>query len=104
MTAARLRGAAIASLTWFAGLVPSLATAQSSTAASAAPLPPVAHSAAECQVWRRELSVPKSVEAHDPKAFASHLHPGAVFNAGSRSPLRGGETVAQPSARSGVAS
>jgi ketosteroid isomerase-like protein len=77
-------------------LLPSLVQAQASAAApSAAPLPPVVHSAAECAVWRRELSFAKSVEAHDAKAFAAHLHPGAVFNAGSRSPLRGGDTVAQ---------
>ncbi len=87
---------AIASLTCFAGLIPSLAAAQgSAAAASAAPLPPLVHSAAECVVWRRELSFAKSVEAHDAKAFAAHLHPGAVFNAGSRSPVRGGEAIAQ---------
>jgi ketosteroid isomerase-like protein len=92
----RLNGAAIGSLVCLAALVPSFAGAQSSaTAASAAPLPPAVHSAAECAVWRRELSFAKSVEAHDTKAFAAHLHPGAVFNAGSRSPLRGGATVAQ---------
>ena len=96
MIASRLHGAAIASLACFAGLGPSFAAAQSSAAAaSAAPLPPAVHSAAECAVWRRELSFAKSVEAHDAKAFAAHLHPGAVFNAGSRSPLRGGEAVAQ---------
>jgi ketosteroid isomerase-like protein len=89
-------GAAITSLVWLAALIPSLAGAQSSTgAASAAPLPPAVHSAAECAVWRREMSFAKSVEAHDAKAFAAHLHPGAVFNAGSRSPLRGGEAVAR---------
>ena len=91
-----LRIAAVGSLWCSAALVPSLVGAQSSAAAaSAAPLPPVVHSAAECAVWRRELSFAKSVEAHDAKAFAAHLHPGAVFNAGSRSPLRGSEAVAQ---------
>ena len=88
--------AALGSFVCFAALVPSPAGAQgSAAAASAAPLPTVVHSAAECAVWRRELSFAKSVEAHDAKAFAAHLHPGAVFNAGSRSPLRGGDTVAQ---------
>lgn len=88
--------AAGGSFAWLVALIPSLAHAQGSTAASsAAPLPPVVHSAAECAVWRRELSFAKSVEAHDAKAFAAHLHPGAVFNAGSRSPLRGGDAVAQ---------
>jgi len=87
---------AIGLLGCIAAVVSSPSGAQSSSsAASAAPLPPVVHSAAECAVWRRELSFAKSVEAHDAKAFAAHLHPGAVFNAGSRSPLRGGEAVAQ---------
>jgi ketosteroid isomerase-like protein len=88
--------AAIGMVACLAASMPGLAGAQgSAAAASAAPLPPVVQSAAECAVWRRELSFAKSVEAHDAKAFAGHLHPGAVFNAGSRSPLRGGEAVAQ---------
>ena len=96
MRIAWLHLAAVGSLSCGIALIPSLAGAQGSVAASgAAPPPPVVHSAAECAVWRRELSFAKSVEAHDAKAFAAHLHPGAVFNAGSRSPLRGGETVAQ---------
>jgi len=87
---------AIAALACFAAWLPTPAGAQgSAAAASAAPLPPIVHSAAECAVWRRELSFAKSVEAHDAKAFAAHLHPGAVFNAGSRSPLRGSDAVAQ---------
>ena len=96
MIASSLRSAVIASLACVAGLIPSLAAAQgSAAAASAAPLPPAVHSAAECAVWRRELSFARSVEVHDAKAFAAHLHPGAVFNAGSRSPLRGSEAVTQ---------
>ena len=96
MNASSWRIAAIGSLAGLTAWVPSLAGAQgSATAGSAAPSPPVVHSAAECAVWRRELSFAKSVEAHDAKAFAAHLHPGVVFNAGSRSPLRGGEAVAQ---------
>jgi ketosteroid isomerase-like protein len=96
MSASRRSGAVLGSAAWLVALIPSLAHAQGSTsAASAAPLPLVVHSAAECAVWRRELSFAKSVETHDAKAFAAHLHPGAVFNAGSRSPLRGGDTVAQ---------
>ena len=80
----------------FAAAAPSIAQAQSSAPApAAAALPPALHSAAECVVWRRELSFARSVEAHDAAAFASHLHPGAVFNAGSRRPLRGSDTVAQ---------
>ena len=87
---------AVGALGCLAALVPAAAGAQSSAAAaSTAPLPPVVHSAAECTVWRRELSFAKSVETHDAKGFAAHLHPGAVFNAGSRSPLRGSEAVVQ---------
>lgn len=96
MSALRANAVAAGSFAWLVALAPSFVQAQgSAAAASAAPLPPIVHSAAECAVWRRELSFAKSVEAHDAKAFAAHLHPGAVFNAGSRSPLRGGETVAQ---------
>jgi len=96
MSALRAKAVAAGSFAWLGALAPSFVQAQgSAAAASAAPLPPIVHSAAECAVWRRELSFAKSVEAHDAKAFAAHLHPGAVFNAGSRSPLRGGETVAQ---------
>jgi ketosteroid isomerase-like protein len=72
----------------------SATSAPSAASAPAAP-PPAVHSAAECVVWQRELSFARSVEAHDTKAFAAHLHPGAVFNAGSRRPLRGAATVAQ---------
>lgn len=96
MSPPRLRTGAIGSAAWLAVVVSSPAAAQgSASAASAAPLPAVVHSAAECAVWQRESSFAKSVEAHDAKAFASHLHPGAVFNAGSRGPLRGREAVAQ---------
>ena len=96
MSGSRPGSAALGSIAWLLALIPSLAHAQgSATAPNVAPSPPIVHSAAECAVWRRELSFAKSVEAHDAKAFAAHLHPGAVFNAGSRAPLRGGDTVAQ---------
>lgn len=71
------------------------AAAQTAAAPAASAPPPIVHSAAECVVWRRELSFARSVEAHDAAAFAAHLHPGAVFNAGSRRPLRGASSVAQ---------
>ena len=80
--------AAVAAACW-----PPCAIAQASAPAAASS--PVMHSAAECTVWRRELSFARSVEAHDAAAFASHLHPGAVFNAGSRRPLRGADSVAK---------
>ena len=85
----------IVPIAWAACLAASPTLPAGAQGTGAAPLPPVVHSAVECEVWRRELSFAKSVEAHDAKAFAEHLHSGAVFNAGSRSPLRGGETVAQ---------
>ncbi len=52
-----------------------------------------AESKAECEVWRRETAFAQSVEQHDAKAFASFLHPGAVFNAVTDSPARGSEIV-----------
>lgn len=68
------------------------AAAQPASAPAAAPAR-AALSAEECVVWRRELSFARSVEAHDAAAFAAHVHPGAVFNAGSAEPLRGREAV-----------
>lgn len=50
--------------------------------------------AAECEVWARELSFAQSVADHDAVAFASHLHPQAAFNSGAAAPLRGSETIA----------
>ena len=60
-------------------------------------MPPLvsAMSAAECAVWARERSFAKSVDDHDGKAFAEHLHPGALFNAGTSTPIRGAEAVAK---------
>jgi len=49
--------------------------------------------AAECEVWERELSFSKTVANHDEKAFAEHVHEGAVFNAGTRAPIRGRDAV-----------
>ncbi|HEY2560730.1 MAG TPA: DUF4440 domain-containing protein [Caldimonas sp.] len=66
-------------------------------AIDAAPLPlankRVAASADECAVWRREQSFARSVERHDAGGFASHLHAGAVFNAGTAAADRGRDTV-----------
>ena len=39
------------------------------------------------------LSFAQSVEKHDAKAFASHIHPGAVFSAATSAPIRGREAV-----------
>ncbi|MEO8082011.1 MAG: hypothetical protein ABI641_15865 [Caldimonas sp.] len=48
----------------------------------------------ECIVWRREASFAASVAAHDATEFAAHLHPGAVFNAGTAEADRGSAAVA----------
>jgi hypothetical protein len=53
----------------------------------------VAASADECAVWRRERSFARSVESHDASAFASHLHSGAVFNAGTDGADRGRDDI-----------
>ncbi len=50
-------------------------------------------SAAECEVWARELSFARSVADHDAAAFAAHLHSGAVFGAKSPQPQRGREEI-----------
>lgn len=50
-------------------------------------------SASECEVWERELGFSKTVANHDEKAFVEHLHPGAVFAAGSAAPQRGRAAV-----------
>jgi ketosteroid isomerase-like protein len=47
----------------------------------------------ECAVWQRELTFAQSVEKHDAKAFAAHLHPGAVFSAATPAPVRGRDAV-----------
>ncbi|MDQ6630102.1 MAG: DUF4440 domain-containing protein [Pseudomonadota bacterium] len=53
----------------------------------------VAASVQECAVWRRERSFAHSVEAHDSVAFASHVHPGAVFDAGGPDAVRGRDAI-----------
>lgn len=50
-------------------------------------------SKAECEVWNRELSFSRTVEAHDAAAFANHVHEGAVFAAGTAAPQRGRAAV-----------
>lgn len=52
------------------------------------------HSAAECEVWARELSFARSVAEHDAAAFAAHLERHAAFGAGRAEPLRGREAIA----------
>jgi hypothetical protein len=50
-------------------------------------------SADECAVWKRELAFAQSVEAHDARAFASFLHAGTVFNAGTAEVDKGRDEV-----------
>jgi len=47
----------------------------------------------ECAVWTREQSFADSVARHDSAAFAEHLHPGAIFNAGDVAAERGRDAV-----------
>ena len=55
-----------------------LTTASMAFAQQPAP-PKPAYSADECAVWAREASFAQSVEDHDAKAFAEHLHADASF-------------------------
>jgi ketosteroid isomerase-like protein len=50
-------------------------------------------SAEECAVWASERAFAESVDHHDTKAFAAHVHPGAVFGAASANPQRGRDAV-----------
>lgn len=47
-----------------------------------------------CIVWEREAGFARSVADHDPEAFASYLHPDAVFIDGRNQPTRGAGTIA----------
>jgi ketosteroid isomerase-like protein len=75
------------------------AGARAEDAIDAKPLPlatkRVPASADECTVWKREQSFARSVESHDARAFASFLHAGTVFNAGTPDADRGRDSVAQ---------
>ncbi|HEY0232265.1 MAG TPA: DUF4440 domain-containing protein [Dokdonella sp.] len=72
------------------------AQAEPQAASAAANVPAAARmSAAECEVWNRELSFARSVDAHDSAAFAAHLHAGAVFGAGTPAPIRGRAAITE---------
>src|SRR5216110_1306077 len=62
-----------------------------STAFAADPRPGL--TATECEVWNRESSFADSVDRHDEKAFAEHVHADAVFGAASPNPQRGRAAV-----------
>ena len=61
--------------------------------ADADPAPQAHMTAAECEVWARELSFAKSVADHDAVAFAEHVEQDAAFAAESPQPLRGRNEV-----------
>ena len=73
-----------------AGLVLSpLAAAQPAAPTTTGP----ALSAAECEVWTRELGFARSVAEHDAAAFADFIALGAVFGARGSQPQRGRDAV-----------
>lgn len=85
-------------MTLAALFAPALALAQQSAPTPAAPPPfpltrPDPMTADECAVWNRERSFARSVEAHDAKAFAEHLHAGAVFIDGPGTEQQGPEQI-----------
>lgn len=80
---------AIRNLLLFA-LLP-MATAVAADGPEAAPKARM--SAAECEVWARELSFAKSVADHDAAAFAEHVEQDAAFAAENPEPLRGREEI-----------
>jgi len=52
-----------------------------------------ARTAAECEVWNRELSFAKAVADHDTAAFAEHLLDDSVFIGGNDQPAAGREAI-----------
>ena len=75
-------------------LLASLALATSAAFAQQQAAPPKpAYSADECAVWAREASFAQSVEDHDAKAFAEHLHADASFVSGRDQVARGHQAV-----------
>jgi ketosteroid isomerase-like protein len=80
----------IAQLSLLAGLA--LATSAACAQQASTPRPP-AYSAEECAVWAREASFAQSVEDHDAKTFAEHLHADASFISGRDHVARGRDAV-----------
>jgi len=68
-----------------------MAAAAAADAPAAAPTARM--TAAECEVWARELSFAKSVADHDAKAFAEHVDQNAAFSVDSPAPLRGRDEI-----------
>ncbi len=69
-----------------------LALSPLASAQSAAPPAPKL-SAAECEVWARELGCARSLAEHDAAAFAGFIAEGAVFGAKRPQPRRGRDAV-----------
>jgi len=67
----------------------------STIAAAQDPPKPAYMSAAECEVWARELSFAQSVADHDAAAFASHIETDAAFGASQPQPTRGRAEIAR---------
>jgi ketosteroid isomerase-like protein len=87
---------AIHPFTLLALLVAAPALAQDASPPEPPKAPPKARmSAAECEVWARELSFSQSVADHDAAAFAEHLHAQAAFGSGRAVPTRSREAVAR---------
>ena len=74
----------------FLALLPVAATV---AATEPQPAPAARMTAAECEVWARELSFAKSVADHDAKAFAEHVDQDAAFSVDSPEPLRGRDEI-----------
>ena len=79
--------------TWALPVVMMIGIAHAEAPKAPVPPPPARMSAAECDVWNRERSFARTVEAHDEIAFASHLVAGTVFGAASPAPTRGRAAV-----------
>ena len=54
---------------------------------------PAGDAADACAVWARETSFAQAVADHDAVAFASHLHPGAVFIGGDGNGTHGRDAI-----------
>ncbi|MFC5594570.1 YybH family protein [Lysobacter niastensis] len=78
-----------------AGLLFAAASAAFAQPPVRAPAQVASLTAAECEVWARELSFAQSVADHDAVAFASHIAPEAAFGASLAEPLRGRDEIAR---------
>ena len=70
----------------------SSACAATTPGPAAPPPPPIFPGASACAVWDREVDFARSVQTHDARAFAEHIHPGATFVEGD-TVLRGPAAV-----------